>query len=92
MSNFKADIQEIMILIHAVEIAINNKVYTKEQIDKIFPIWNNMTSNLQKVQRQNAVDQLYPAVEVKKAIEVKESEDFKDVKDAILVTDVTEEE
>jgi hypothetical protein len=65
MSSFQVDVQEILVLVNAVEIAINKtlpgnqKVYSKEQIDNIFPVWNNVTANLQKLQRQNAIDQLY---------------------------------
>ena len=53
------EIQELLVLVNAVEIAINGKVYSKEQVDKIFPTWNEITSRLQKLQRKNAVDQLY---------------------------------
>jgi hypothetical protein len=53
------DINDVITLISATEIAINKKVFTKEEITKIFPSWNNLAATLEKHKRQLLVDKLY---------------------------------
>lgn len=76
MSKFDVDINELIILVQAVEVGIYKKVYTREELTKYFPAWNNLTSKLEKITRQNAVEKLYreePAPVPEEKIEEKES-------------------
>lgn len=59
MSNLDISINDIINIIAATEIAINKKVYTKEQINKFFPSWNNIASSLEKHKRQMLIEELY---------------------------------
>ena len=52
-------ISDIVNLISATEIAINKRIYTKEQIDKFFPSWNNIAATLEKHKRQLLIQDLY---------------------------------
>lgn len=55
----QADINDIIILLRGCEIAIYKKVYTKEELDILFPVWNNLTSMMDKIKRQQQVETLY---------------------------------
>ena len=68
MSNIDLDINELVLLVQAVEVGIYKKTYTKEELGKYFPAWNNLTAKLEKAKRQSAVEKLYsdPVVEPKK--------------------------
>jgi hypothetical protein len=57
MSDIKVD--EIMQVLKALEIAINKRIFTKSEIDTFFPAWNNLTSIVEKIKRQNIIDQMY---------------------------------
>ena len=59
MANLNISLQEISTLLKAIEIAINKKSYTKQEIDQFFPLWNNVIASVEKINRQNIVDQLY---------------------------------
>jgi len=53
------DEKDIEIVLRACEIAINKKVYSKEEIDVIFNSWNNLVATLDKLKRKQIVDELY---------------------------------
>ncbi len=53
------DFMELLSIIQGLEIAINRKVFTKEEISKIFPAWNNVASELEKYKRHVIVKKLY---------------------------------
>lgn len=73
MSNLQVDINEIALLLKAIEIAINRKIYTKQEINQYFPLWNNLTASIEKMKRQAIVDQMYaePPVPVPEVTEEK---------------------
>lgn len=59
MTDLKIDVNEISYLLKAIEIAINRKVYTKQEINEYFPLWNNLTASIEKIKRQTIVDKMY---------------------------------
>jgi hypothetical protein len=72
------DIQEIVVLVNAFQVAMNKGVYSKEEMGKFFPAWNNLTAALEKQQRQQAVDQNYrerSVVKISEEVQEEEKED-----------------
>ena len=59
MNGLDITISDIVNLVAATEIAINKKVYSREQIEKFFPSWNNIAANLEKHRRHLQVQELY---------------------------------
>jgi hypothetical protein len=59
MSEVKVD--EIFQVLKGLEIAINKKMFTKEELDVFFPSWNNLVSVIDKIKRQDLINQLYKA-------------------------------
>jgi hypothetical protein len=64
------DITELTVVLKACEIAINKKAFTKEELNAFFGAWNNLTSNLEKIKRQQIVDKMYeePVEPVEKSV------------------------
>jgi hypothetical protein len=62
MSNINIELNDIITLINGLEVAINRKAFTKEEVNKYFPVWNHVTSLLEKQKRQSIVDELYKEV------------------------------
>lgn len=58
--SLEININDVFLLVEATSIAINRKVFTKEEIDKIFPIWDSLSTVIEKHKRKTVVDQLYP--------------------------------
>jgi hypothetical protein len=52
MSELQLEIQDIVIIVNAFQVAMNKGIYTKEEMDRFFPAWNNLTSMFEKQQRQ----------------------------------------
>jgi hypothetical protein len=71
MSNIDIDVNELVLLVQAVEIGIFKKVYTREELTKYFPAWNNLTGKLEKLKRQTAVEKLYREPEKVEKVEPK---------------------
>ena len=57
------DIQDLVLVVTGMEIAINKKAYSYEEIQKYFPAWNNITASLEKYKRQATVVNLYNKTE-----------------------------
>lgn len=64
------ELNDIVLLIKAVSVAINKKVYTKEELDVFFDAWNDISSKIEKIQRKQLVDTLYKDSEEKDSKDV----------------------
>jgi len=47
-------------LLKALELSMNRKTFSKEEASQFFPIWNNLTTEFDKLRRQNAFEAMYP--------------------------------
>lgn len=52
-------IEDIVIVLGGVEKAIKEKIFNNEEITKIFNSWNNLTSTLERYNRQVFVNNIY---------------------------------
>ena len=59
MNGLQLQTSEIVVLVNAFQVAMNRGVYSKEEMDKFFPAWNNVTASVEKQHRQDQVDQHY---------------------------------
>ena len=56
------DINDIIKVLKGFEIALYKKTFSKEEVDEYFPAWNNLTSVLDKIKRNQQIYSIYPEV------------------------------
>jgi len=65
MSKANINIEDIVIIVMALETAINKKTFTVEEINKYYPAWDNVATALQKFNRLQQIEKLYKEPEHK---------------------------
>lgn len=57
--DFRLDLPELAIIVEGLQKALNQKIYTKEEAEKIFKVWNNLASYIEQNNRLSAFNQMY---------------------------------
>lgn len=58
--NIDINLNDIYILAKATEKALNQKVYSKEEVTKIFPIYDKVVTTAERLARKHSIELLYP--------------------------------
>jgi len=64
MSNGSVSIStsDLLVLLEATGLSLNQKIYSKENAEKIFKVWNNLTTDIERLKRNAVFNQLYPPI------------------------------
>ncbi len=60
MSGLQVDIQDIVTIMDELELSINKKMYTRDEVMGFFPTYNKIRAGLDKMKRESIINNLYP--------------------------------